>query len=63
MGSKRRSDHIGIIDEKQLSKEMILTMILLMGGTPIILYGEEIALDQVRNKNNNFPLLFLIIYI
>jgi len=52
LGSTRRSDNVGIIDEKQLSKEMVLTMIMLFGGTPIILYGEEIGLDQ-----KNYPLM------
>jgi len=48
LGSKRRSDYLGIIDQNQLSKEIVLTMIMLLGGTPIVLYGEEIGLDQVR---------------
>ncbi len=48
MGSERNSDRIGIIDQNQLSKEIVLTIIMLAGGTPIILYGEEIGLDQVR---------------
>ncbi|CAF0978935.1 unnamed protein product [Adineta steineri] len=46
LGSIRKSDDIGTINENQLSKEMILTMGMLFGGTPIILYGEEIGLDQ-----------------
>ncbi len=45
MGSKRQSDSIGIINQ---SKEMILTIIMLVGGTPFILYGEEIGLNQVK---------------
>ncbi len=49
MGSKRRNDSIGIINEKLLSKEMVLTLTMLIGGTPIILYGEEIGLNQVTN--------------
>jgi glycosidase len=47
LGSSRKSDNVGIINENDLSKEMVLTMIMLFGGTPIILYGEEIGLDQV----------------
>ncbi len=45
MGSKRINDSI---DSNVLSKEMILTIIMLIGGTPIILYGEEIGQDQVK---------------
>jgi glycosidase len=30
---------------------MVLTMGLLFGGTPVVLYGEEIGLDQVKNKD------------
>jgi glycosidase len=48
LGSKRRSDDVGIIHEDQLSKQMVLTINLLIGGTPIVLYGEEIGLDQVN---------------
>lgn len=33
---------------KLFSQEMILTLNLLIGGTPIILYGEEINLNQVN---------------
>jgi glycosidase len=50
LGSKRHSDDVGIIDDKQLSKEMVLTMAMLLGGTPIVLYGEEIGLNHVRNE-------------
>ncbi|CAF1276716.1 unnamed protein product [Adineta ricciae] len=46
LGSKRRSDEIGILTENQLKKEMLLTITMLLGGTPIVLYGEEIGLDQ-----------------
>ncbi len=47
MGSRRRSDQIGIINKNDLAKEIVLTISMLIGGTPIILYGEEIDLDQV----------------
>ncbi|UJR19835.1 hypothetical protein I4U23_022968 [Adineta vaga] len=46
LGSKRRSDDLGIIQENQLSKEIVLTLTMLLGGTPVVLYGEEIGLDQ-----------------
>ncbi|CAF2794545.1 unnamed protein product [Rotaria sp. Silwood2] len=46
LGSKRKSDDIGLIHDNQLPREIVLTMIMLLGGTPIILYGEEIGLDQ-----------------
>jgi len=47
LGSERRSDEIGILNEKQLPKEMTLALTMLAGGTPVVLYGEEINLNQV----------------
>ncbi|CAF0940534.1 unnamed protein product [Rotaria sordida] len=52
LGSKRKSDDIGLVHDNQLSKEAVLTMIMLLGGTPVILYGEEIGLNQ-----KSFPLM------
>ncbi|CAF3391318.1 unnamed protein product [Rotaria sp. Silwood1] len=52
LGSKRKSDDIGLIHENQLPREIVLTMIMLFGGTPVVLYGEEIGLDQ-----KSFPLM------
>lgn len=36
------------LGENDLSKEMSLTMIMLIGGTPIINYGQEIGQNQVK---------------
>ena len=49
MGSKRRSDASGTISAAQLPREMVLTLTMLLGGTPVVLYGEEIGLDQVSD--------------
>lgn len=40
---------VGSIREErdEFDEGMILTMNLLIGGTPIVLYGEEISLNQV----------------
>jgi glycosidase len=48
LGSLRRNNQI------ELSKEIVLTLNMLIGGTPIIIYGEEIGLDQVNNKIFSF---------
>ena len=39
-----------MIDSDRLSREMVLTTIMLVGGTPVVLYGEEIGQDQVRTR-------------
>ncbi|CAF3405217.1 unnamed protein product [Rotaria socialis] len=52
LGSKRRSDDVGIVHENQLPREIVLTTIMLLGGTPVVLYGEEIGLNQ-----KSFPLM------
>ena len=36
------------IDARHLSPEMTMTMVMLLGGTPIVLYGQELGLDQVK---------------
>ena len=54
MGSKRRSDTLETVRNNELPKEMVLTMGLLIGGTPVILYGEEIGLDQVNERKKRF---------
>ncbi|CAF5224092.1 unnamed protein product, partial [Rotaria magnacalcarata] len=46
LGSKRRSDDVGIVQENQLPREIVLATIMLLGGTPVVLYGEEIGLNQ-----------------
>ena len=50
LGSMRTNDQIN----NSLSKEMTLTMGMLFGGTPIVLYGEELALEHVRTINKVF---------
>ena len=40
--------------ENNLPKEMILTMTMLFGGTPIILYGEELGIEQVFLYSSSF---------
>lgn len=49
LGSQRKSDDIGILNEKQIEKEILLTLTMLVGGTPVILYGEEINLNRREN--------------
>jgi glycosidase len=60
LGSKRQSDNGAIINDTQLSKEMVLTMAMLYGGTPVVLYGEELGLDQVKKKHFFLLLIILI---
>ena len=53
LGSKRQNDFKGIIKENILSKQMVLTLNMLIGGTPIILYGQEIGQNQVTTFDFN----------
>jgi glycosidase len=52
LGSLRTNEEI----ENNLSKEMILTMGMLLGGTPIIIYGDELGIEQVFH----FTKIFLL---
>lgn len=62
MGSQRKSDDIGILNEKQIEKEILLTLTMLIGGTPVILYGEEINLNRVRSIQFSFCILFCVLF-
>ncbi|CAF1444690.1 unnamed protein product [Adineta ricciae] len=46
LGPERRNDHTQTLNQYPLAKETVMTTTMLIGGTPIVLYGEEIGLDQ-----------------
>lgn len=46
LSSKRKSDENGVLNDQQLSKEMSLTLVMLIGGTPILLNGDELGLNS-----------------
>lgn len=52
LGSKRRSDELGIPNEQQIPREILLTLMMLTGPTPIFLYADELSIDQ-----KNFPFM------
>ncbi|CAF1156507.1 unnamed protein product [Adineta steineri] len=45
-GSLRIDDEI----QNNLSKQSLLTMAMLFGGTPVVLYGEELGLEQKKSR-------------
>lgn len=49
LGSSRKTEMALPIDARHLSPEMTMTLVMLLGGTPIVLYGQELGLDQMSN--------------
>ena len=50
LSSKRTSDQSGVLQDQQLPKEMALTLVMLLGGTPVLANGDELGLDQVKRN-------------